>query len=48
MAQPLDVIIKFPNQNNKKKEDEFSEWEEDEGNDNKSNIGLQEIKLIEF
>ena len=44
---PLDVIIKFPNQNNKKKtqEDEFSEWEEDEGDDNKSKYWFTRDKI---
>ena len=32
-----------------KADDEFSEWEEDnENNEDKSNIGLQEIKWIKF
>ena len=44
---PLDVIVKFSNQNNemKKEEDEFSEWEEDEGDDNKSKYWFTRDKI---
>ena len=42
---PLDVIVKFPNQEKKKEEDEFSEWEEDEGDDNKSKYWFTRDKI---
>ena len=47
---PLNIILKFPtNENEKESDDEFSEWEEDDPNeDKKRNTGLQEIKWIKF
>ena len=44
---PLDVIVKFSDKNNemKKEEDEFSEWEEDEGDDNKSKYWFTRDKI---
>ena len=46
---PLDVIIKFPSNTPKvakiDEDDEFSEWDEDNNEENQL-IGLLEIKLI--
>ena len=51
MAQLLRCYFKISiNENKKEKDDEFSEWEEDNqsNEDDHLNIGLQEIKLIKF
>ena len=44
---PLNIILKFPKLEENKKDDEFSEWEDEvERRSLKLNIGSQEIKWI--
>ena len=46
---PLNVIVKFPVQKKNNGDDEFSEWDEENDKEEiKQSIGLQEIKWIKF